>query len=649
HGLLHQAWAVAIRPDLLVMADAGLRPADVEKIECTDASGVRFEASFGRLGRDFDFIELRPSAPRELVPLAFGEWTPPPLGSHFHVTYADRVDGRWHLNVSPYIQTNAPLAPLKGWFCIDLLRPGSVVADAKGVPAGIAFDQHLWIEPDGRSSFLGPSILSDPRVEEVDDRIARVRTSLAGTVKRVELTFRQEAPADRFGMPDDKRPARVAVFGLPIDDRGTLLVPENLARETIRKIEDLAVVDGNRRLPATFLGAFRSFAGFLVRAEGLSTRRAAALDVPPPPLGRLFFTAAVDDRFGANRVRVATNRLFRVERGLGGAERVKPRWKVPTGAFVVDLEGRVVGFATVDRQEEDLDEIALEGAREGFGSERLRPAYVPEHLRRLVFFSETGALLANPTPHFDAKAVPMTSTEEKRLVWFGVEFQEMSKPLAESLDVQDRDLTNDGRRGLLVTEVYAGSPAARAGVQAEDVLLSVRPEDGTAQDLAVEAERFPGLPRGFASRNLGPPWKPTRNYLTTLLTELGAGRPVVFEILRGREKRSVKAVLEQAPVDFETAKRLKNDALGLTVKDLTYEVRHFYRLDPAASGVVVAKIESGSRADIARLQLLSVIVRVNDVPVRDLAHFEELLKDGKGLTLTTVAYGRTKLVELSPD
>jgi hypothetical protein len=40
---------------------------------------------------------------------------------------------------------------------------------------------------------------------------------------------------------------------------------------------------------------------------------------------------------------------------------------------------------------------------------------------------------------------------------------------------------------------------------------------------------------------------------------------------------------------------------------------------------------------------------VNDIPVRDLTHFKALLSTGRSLTLTTVLFGQTKLIELSRD
>lgn len=646
-----ETWGLALEKDLILMAERGLRPDAVERIECVDATGTRFEAELKGVGRNFDFVLLKPKKPLEFPPLAFADWTPPPLGGTFHVTYADRVDGRWQLNVSPYIQTNAPLDPQKGWFCVDSLRLGSVVSDAKGAPVGIALDQYLWTREDGRSSFLGKAIRADERLEDLELRYAALRASLPDALQRVEITLRSERPQERFMPPEDPRANRLTLFGILIDTRGTLLVPEGLSRETIRRIEDIRVGAAT----ATFIASFRSFGGLLLKVEGLKGAPAVDLAASAPPPGALFVAAAVEDRFGRSRLRLDYNRLFRTERSLGGVDRLRPRFRMKAGALVVSLEGKILGFASLDKKEEDLDELAMEAARERFAYERYRGSFSPDHLRRLVFFSEIGAALADPAAHADPKAVPMTQKDEKRLVWLGAEYQELSKPLAEALGIQERDLTNDGRRGLLLTEIYADSPADKAGLKADDILLSVKPEGEAARDLAAEPDRFgSGFPRTGrmpSARGVPPEtlWRPTRNYLTSILTEIGAGRKAAFDVLRGREKRTVSITLELAPADSETAERHKDDALGLTVKELTYEVRHFQKLERSQTGVLVARVESGGRADVAKLPPLSVITRVNDIPVRDLTHFKALLSTGRSLTLTTVLFGQTKLIELSRD
>lgn len=646
-----ETWGVAIEKDLILMADKTLKESDIEKIHCTDATGAKFEAKFHAVGRNHDFVLLKPVQPRDLVPLVFSDWERPNLGESFHVTHADLVDHAWQINVSPYIQTNAPLVETKGWFCMDALRPGSVVSDKKGATVGIALDTYLWVLPDGRSSFLGKHLLADDRLTDLEKRYEPLRKSLPSVVKRVEVLFRSEKQQERFMPQDEAQSGKATLYGVALDDKGTLFVPQDLSREMVRKIEDINVVDEGRTVPATFVGLFRGFGGMIVRAEGLKTRSGIVREGQAPPRGQLLFTATFEDRFGRNRIKLDYNRLFRTERGLAGAPRLQSRKRIKTGSFLLDFDGRVIGCATLDKKEEDFDEVAAESSRDRyFYAGRYRAGYTPEHLRRLIFFAEIEALLANPTAHFDPRAVPMSKKDEKKLVWLGVEFQEFSKGLAESLGVQERDMTNDGRRGLMVTELYAASPAAKAGLQVDDILLSVQPEGESARDLVAEVDRY-SFARGMYPDRRGnqPPWKPTKNYLTSVLTEIGAAKKATFDVLRGKEKRKVTIALEYAPTDYETAERYKDDTLGLTVKELTYEVRHFQKLEPGSTGVTVAKVESGSRSDVAKLAPLSIIVRVNDVVVKDLAHFKELAGSAKGLTLTTVLYGQTKLVELGRE
>ncbi|HLY07777.1 MAG TPA: hypothetical protein VKW04_00605 [Planctomycetota bacterium] len=644
-----EAWGIALEKGLILMADKALKESDIEKIVATDATGAVFEAKLLSVGRNHDFVVLKPVQPRELVPLEFSDWTAPLVGESFHVTHADLVDNSWQVNVSPYIMTNAPLVDAKGWFCMDMMRSGSVVSDKKGATVGVALDTYLWTLPDGRSSFLGKGILADDRLTDLDKRAESMRKTLPSGVKRVEITFRAEKTQERYVPSEEATQGKAAVFGVAVDDHGTLFIPQDLSRDQVRKIEDINVIDEGKTLPATFVGLYKAFAGFLVRVEGLRTASAVVRDGVAPPRGQLFFTASFEDRFGRSRIKMDYNRLFRTEAGLGGSPRIQSRKRIKTGSFLLDFDGRIIGCATLDKKEEDFDEVAAEASRDKYYG-RYRAGYTPEHLRRLLFFSEIAAQLDAPGGFVDPRAMPMTKNQEKRLVWLGAEFQELSKPIAEALGVQDREFTNDGRRGLLITELYSDSPAARAGIRVEDILLSVQPEGETARDLVAEVDRY-GIGRGMYPdrRGVQPPWKPTKNYLTTVLTEIGAKKKVTFDVLRGKEKSKITLVLEDAPTDYETAERFKDDALGVTVKELTYEVRHFQKLEGGATGVTVAKVESGSKADVAKLSPLSIIIKVNDITVKDVAQFRQLAAASKSLTLTTVLFGQTKLVELARD
>lgn len=645
-----ETWGVAVEKNLVLLADPKLLPDDIQRIDLTDTSGERFTGRLVAVGRDHDYLLVQPDPPRDLKPLEFAEWERPALGEYFYVTFADKADGVWHLNVSPYIQTNAPLHPRPEWFCLDLIRRGSVISDRRGATAGIALDQYLWVLPDGHSSFLGRQILSGPRLTDLPRRMQDLSRSLPGAVSRIEFTLRPEK--EPAFLPPSEGTGRTVLFGVPVDERGTFFIPQELPRELVRRLEEVSLIlEDGRRVPAAFVGSFRPFAGMLVRAQDPS-RRPIPLKTPLPPPGRLFFTAFLEDRLGRVVARVEPNRLFRTETGLEGAPRIQLRRRVRPGSFLVDLDGTLLGCVTTDRKEEDPDELAAEAVRGRIPERFYRRALSPDYLRRVLFFSEIAGLLSDPAPHLDPRSQPLTKKEEKRLVWLGVEYQGVTRPLAQALGVQAADLSNDGRRGLVVTVVYPGSPAERAGLREDDLLLSLQPEgDPVPRDLIGESEplmgpfgRHRGLPPG------GPtPWRPARNYLNTMLTEIGAGRKATIEFARGGEKKTVQIVLEYAPTDFESAERYKDEILGITAKELTYEVRWFQRLDPSFPGVVVAKVESGSRAEVAKLQPLSIIYRVNGVDVRDLKHFQELVTSARSLTLTTILYGQTRLVELSRE
>src|SRR4051812_37885846 len=323
-----EAWGVAIEPQVILMADKTLKESDIERIRATDSAGATFEVKLHSVGRRHDFVLLAPTTPHELPPMAFGDWTAPVPGESFHVTHADLVDNAWQLNDSPYIMTNAPLGDVKGWFCMDLLRPGSVVSDKKGAPVGVALDSYLWVLADGRSSFLGGEIKADDRLADLEKCYEPLRKSLPAGVKRVEIIFRAEKTQDRYAAPDESQQGKTAVFGVAIDDKGTLFVPQDLSRDMVRKIEDLSVVEDGKSTPATFVGLFRAFGGFLVRAEGLKPRASAPRDAKAPARGVLFSPAAFEARFGRGGINLDKNRLFRIETGLAGAPRNQPRKRI---------------------------------------------------------------------------------------------------------------------------------------------------------------------------------------------------------------------------------------------------------------------------------------------------------------------------------
>ena len=56
----------------------------------------------------------------------------------------------------------------------------------------------------------------------------------------------------------------------------------------------------------------------------------------------------------------------------------------------------------------------------------------------------------------------------------------------------------------------------------------------------------------------------------------------------------------QGPPSYDSAPKYKQEALGLTVRDMTYEVRRYLQKKDDDPGVVISKIELGSKASEPR-------------------------------------------------
>jgi serine protease Do len=162
----------------------------------------------------------------------------------------------------------------------------------------------------------------------------------------------------------------------------------------------------------------------------------------------------------------------------------------------------------------------------------------------------------------------------------GLGFQPVSPDLAEALGL-------DGTKGALVSQIEPGGAAARAGIQARDVIVAV---NGTPITHAEE------LPRRVA-RN--PP-----------------GSVVDVTIIRDKQRRDIKATLDNLPDDPTPAAAHGGLVPAPTPGPQTTGKLGLRAADAAGGGAQVEEIESDALRD---LQPGDVIVELNGVPVTDAA------------------------------
>ena len=167
----------------------------------------------------------------------------------------------------------------------------------------------------------------------------------------------------------------------------------------------------------------------------------------------------------------------------------------------------------------------------------------------------------------------------------GVDTQTVDARIAQGLGL-------DTPRGAVVTRVYSGSPAARAGLRAGDVVVAA---NGQRIDNSESLRNFQGLQALDA--------------------------PVTLEILRDGRSLKVDTRLTALPRDGASV-----DArlTGATFADLPEALR---RQNQRAGGVLVEKVEPGSRAYQNGLREGDLIIAANSGQFRDLAGFRDSLAD----------------------
>jgi serine protease Do len=198
--------------------------------------------------------------------------------------------------------------------------------------------------------------------------------------------------------------------------------------------------------------------------------------------------------------------------------------------------------------------------------------------------------------------------------WLGVGIQDVDKALAETLKLPQK-------KGVLLTEVVDGSPAAKAGLSRGDLVVSVAGKP---------------TPRSANLRNV---------------VAMAAGRTVAVEYFRGAEKRTVQVAVVEQPESRPLASSAggtstpaaKAGKLGVQVAPLSGELRRKFNLPGQLdSGVVVTGVTRGSAAEELGLQPGDVLIEVNRTAIKTPKDLEtQVAKAGRRLALLVYRDGAT--------
>ena len=634
-----------IGPREVIAPDMMIHPRFVEKIEVAFGD-TKTAATIKTLFRRKSVAVLELAAPLEGTKVFDFK---PGLKEPFVLVMYDEENGRWNTTVKPlstaavslYSDGKAERAP--GTF--------GVVMTQDLAAAGMCTNSAWPADDSWQGSPLNWAGLSAMEYRGLTEKIGQ---AAEGQLLRVKLNFRSPKSRSRMSsysryMSEDEEGAEAT----EIDTVGVAIAPQrvmilsNLRPKNTARLERITVFDRNgKSVQAKFAGTLSDYGALIVETAEPVGEPVVLAGEPITGLLEQLLTA-VDVRVQGNqRIQyVGHRRIAKVD--VGWRKQLYPAEQVTRnseetgtgGVFLFDEQGRLVTLPIQRRKKvrEDQDVYSSD-----------QPSSTAAgYLKDLV---------AEPVKFCDASNVPLDEAKENRIAWIGVEMQRLDRELARLHKVSD--LTQDGRTGTMVSYVYPDSPAAKAGIQAGAILLRLKiPGRSKPVDIKTEEngsfEEFPWdqlneIPEQYFDE-IPYPWPNAENPFARTISDIGFGKTYTVVYVQDSKQAEKEFTVEESPAHYDSAARYKSELLGLTVRDLTYEVRRFFQKQPEEPGVIVSKIEPGSKASVGGIKPFEIVTHVNDQPIATVKDFERLIAGGQELRFAVKRMTKGRVVRIKLD
>ena len=425
---------------------------------------------------------------------------------------------------------------------------------------------------------------------------------------------------------------------------GRVVVPAKLdpgETERLEKIE--ANLPGGRKAILRFVGSFADTGAFAAEfeggvPEGLEPFEIFTADRPLDMRDGQFYHVEYKAAGGVLATRASFSRCvrFEVERG-----------NVPVASFTT------VAGVNVPGRESGLLILTSDGRLVEFENEARRPGSVYSGDSDSPQGKRLAAVVSGSD--FDPENVPRKTVDRDRTPWIGVEVQVAGQDVVNQKKAAAILAEHGVDRPALVTSVAEGSPGAALGIKPGDLMLSVRHADSSKAesidasedwDLFVnwEEELSEGGAYILSVVDGVSPWPDAEGGITRDLARFGVGADVVIAWFSDGVRKEGRTKLVAAPVHFQNAPRARNNDLGITVCDMTYEVRKHLKLADDAGGVVVRKVKGGGIANISGICAYEIILQVNGEDVKSAKDFLAKTKGKKELTFTVRRLLTTRMV-----
>jgi serine protease Do len=196
-----------------------------------------------------------------------------------------------------------------------------------------------------------------------------------------------------------------------------------------------------------------------------------------------------------------------------------------------------------------------------------------------------------------ATAIPVISQlesfHETRRGWLGVDLQNLTEPLAESLGIKTT-------HGALISKLYENSPGDSAGLRIGDVVVSLSGSSVTdAQDMRTQLEPMP------EGKNLD-------------VSILRDAQPLTIKVVLGRkpnEDGAMPAATGDADPGMDKEVSRFEGLYGLKLSTMSEGARAYFQIKEGIDGVVVFGVIADSSGAKAGFQIGDIIEQVSNIPV----------------------------------
>lgn len=638
HGLVREERPLElagylVQPDKVVVSDPMIHPRFVKSMDVV-VGGKTYSAKPLAWGKRQWAMILQLERPVPGVEaLKFAPEAEPP----FKNVYFTREHTRWTVRVSA---SGSGVDLAEDFAPYSVASNNGLFVDKEGTPVGMTFVGRIETDGSWKGSPMDWPLVA---VEDQAGMLEGLQNKVDAGLHRVTLEFRspkkQPGSSGPFSNDDDDSETEKRAIGVQIGP-GQILILEMLPPKVTARLESITVHVGEKTHKATFVCTLKDYGAMLAKldeplGEGLKLSGQNVMKLED----RLLPAAEVQIRGEMREVYRQHLRIAYYD--LGFRSQVRPRlMRDPEDVFLFGPEGGLLALPMKLRPKGNARESRYDRVD-----------------AELIASADLAAILDNPADHADPSNVPLSEDEENRLAWLGVCLQPMDPELARANNVSH--LTHNGKTGAMVSYVYPASPADQAGVKVGWILLRLHAED---QPKPIEVriqeslftrrpfpwDRLEQVPEQYFDR-IPRPWPPAENNFTRELTDLGFGTTFTADFFVDGKVVKKQFEVTQSPPHFDSAEKFKSEPTGLTVKDLTYELRRYFRRPKGEPGVIVATVEPGSKASIAGMKPYEIITHVNDKPVMTVEDFKTLTADGGELRLSVKRWTRGRVVKLDVD